>query len=164
MDFDLDAAAPGVARVFAHFGLAVAKAQAVERLLAALVAYPDLVRLQTQGERNKAVHAVHRMTLSKLSKRFRAMGEPGVGDAILKEINGVRNMTVHRFFWEDNHTAMLASPEGQAELIRQLQALATRFDEVETRIRATMQRVGGLDFEYSSDTAIAPVPRIGPGE
>lgn len=159
MDFNLDAD-PGMARVFAHFGLAVAKAQVVERLLAALVVYPDLVHLQTQGERNEALRRQHRANLSELRKRLHDIGGTDFVDAILKEVGEVRNATVHRYFSEDRHMAMLGSAAGQAELVKQLLAVAARFDEVETHLRDAMRRFGGLEFEFSSDPANAPIPRI----
>jgi hypothetical protein len=163
MDFDFDAN-PGITRVLAHFGFAVAKAQVVERLLAALVVYPDLVRLQTQGERDKALQKAHGASLGALRTALGALRQqfpgrdayPDLCDDVLKEVADARNMAVHRFFWEDHRTAMLNTSDGQAELVTQLHSMWRRFDEVETHLR----RIVPLDFEYSSDPSIAPRPRV----
>jgi hypothetical protein len=134
MPIDLDAD-PGRKEVFAHFGFAVGKAQVVERLLGALVVYPDLVRLQTQGQRNKAIRRTHNATLGPLLTRLRENGQPGLANHLRDEIREVRDMTVHRFYWENGRDAKLNTAEGQRELIAELDAIAARCDAAETHLR-----------------------------
>ena len=129
---DLD---PDGRDVFAHFGFAVAKAQAVERLLAAFVVYPRLVELQTQGERNTAVAEIHGLSLEQLCKRVQKMGFTPLADAVETAVASVRNMTVHRYFWERGRFARLQTVAGRAELCAELTAIATRCDDVETVLR-----------------------------
>lgn len=134
MPIDLDAD-PGRKEVFAHYGFAVAKAQVVERLLGALVVYPDLVRLQTQGERDKAIRRTNNAKLGPLLTRLREHGQPGLAGHIRDEVRDVRDMAVHRFFWESGRNAKLNTAEGQKELIAELDTIAARCDAAVTHLR-----------------------------
>jgi hypothetical protein len=154
MAYDLDAD-PERREVFAYFGYAVAKQQVVERLLGFVVLYPDLIGLQTQGERNRAALAVHQMTLRQLCDRIAKMTGDSNAALLLSGATKVRNATVHRFFYEDRRQALLATPEGRHQLIVELRAVAQQFDDIETAIRA----VGVFEFDYSSNPDIPPIPR-----
>jgi hypothetical protein len=153
--FDLDADAERK-EVFAYFGLAVAKQQVVERLLGFVVLYPQLIQLQTQGERNDAALAVHQLSLGQLCDRIAKMTDDPNATVILKAANKVRRMTVHRFFYEDQRQALLATAEGRRRLTSELRDIAQQFDDIETEIRA----LGVLEFDYSSNPGIPPIPRF----
>jgi hypothetical protein len=70
-----------------------------------------------------------------LLARLRENGQPGLADHIRDEIRDVRDMAVHRFFWESGRDTKLTTEEGQQELIAELDTIAARCAAAESHLR-----------------------------
>jgi len=102
-------------------------------------------------------------TLGDLRKRFVKLGEPGLAESLLAEVTKMRNMAVHRFFWDDRRSVLLNTPAGQATLMAELDALATEWSAVAGHIRAAMIRLG-LDLTQGANPVIQRIRALQRGE
>jgi len=129
-----------VKEVFAHFGLAVYLAQALEHsLLNALTTVygPGPTKL-TQAELEKRFENLNARTLTALVDTLRDAGLPAELMPTVRTALEDRNRLAHEFFWA--HALDFASAEGCRRLLAELLEMQQRLSDCTGRVEAEVHR------------------------
>ena len=122
----LDPESEQIREVFARFGLAMYKAQCLERELVIILAtkYGPGPSKITRTQLDKIFECLESKTLGHLVRTI----VPEISDdeqARLKKALGIRNWLAHGYFWE--RATEFASESGRASMIEELQEAADEF-------------------------------------
>jgi hypothetical protein len=119
-----------VREVYAHFGLAVYHAQALERTLAMALATVYGPTKMTRQKYRALVESKYEKTLGQLVGEIRKTTNlPSNQTVLLKEALRKRNWLVHDYFWE--RAATFARQDGRGAMIRELNEAADFFLKVD---------------------------------
>ena len=123
---------PQVRDVYAEFGLAMGVAQSVERQLVFLIiaAYEPLSGKLTADAYDGLLAKLSHQTLGNLILKLRGSFDvPTDFDQRLHETLHLRNWLTHHYFAD--RTAEFQSPEGRSEMIRELDKISDRLNELD---------------------------------
>jgi hypothetical protein len=123
---------PQVAEVYAEFGLAMSVAQLLERQLVSLViaAYEPPLGKLTADEYDGLLANLSKHTLGTLIQKLRKSFDVPAGfDLRLEEALRLRNWLTHHYFAD--RAAEFQSPEGRSEMIRELDGISDRLNELD---------------------------------
>jgi len=123
---------PQVRDVYAEFGVAMGVAQLLERQLVLLViaAYEPPSGKLTADAYDGLLEKLSQQTLGTLIRKLRdSFDVPKDFDQRLQEALRLRNWLTHRYFAE--RTAEFESPAGRSEMIRELDKISERLNELD---------------------------------
>jgi hypothetical protein len=123
---------PQVRDVYAEFGLPMGVAQSLERQLVFLIiaAYEPLSGNLTADAYDGLLAKLSQQTLGTLIRKLRdSFDVPTDFDQRLQETLRLRNWLTHHYFAD--RTAEFQSPEGRAEMIRELDKISDRLNELD---------------------------------
>ena len=128
----MDKLDPQVRDVYAEFGLAMWVAQSLERQLVLLIiaAYEPPSGKLTADAYDDLLAQLSQQTLGALIRRLRdSFDAPTDFDQRLQETLRLRNWLTHHYFVD--RTAEFQSPEGRSEMIRELDGISDRLNELD---------------------------------
>ena len=132
-----------VREVYAHFGLAMYMAQALERTLAMALTtvYGPGPRRITRKQYDSLLQSNFEKTLGQLVAKLRKKATiPDESEQMLSDALRKRNWLAHEYFWE--RAARFNTGEGRATMIDELKALIADLEKVDARFRATVREWG----------------------
>lgn len=128
----IDPESEQIREVFAHFGLALYRAQCLERQLALILASkygPGPTRI-TRTEFDNSIEDLFSKTLGQLVRSIKELSALNEDEEErLKKALETRNWLAHRYFWE--RAVELLSEAGRESMINELRDAITLFDNLD---------------------------------
>jgi hypothetical protein len=131
----LDIESDRIKEVYAHFGLAMYFSQCLERTISmalATVFNLDLMRI-TREEFDSKLDSNFKKTLGSLLKEMQKtqLIDEEFESELLRVLDQ-RNWLAHHYFWD--HATQFMSEDGQLAMIRELEEIATFFNEMDSKL------------------------------
>ena len=128
----IDDVSEQVKEVYAYFGLAMYKAQCLERQLAIVLAtrYGPGPTKMTNAEFDDLLEGLFSKTMGRLVRDIGALAQLSEGEKEwLQQALSKRNWLAHRYFWERARDFL--SQSGRAAMIQELQQAVDSFDALD---------------------------------